>query len=83
MQQNATDSSSTRPDLPPQQAQALAGLLGGATITAVADSAVELRLGKIRGRLPKDLIGSAKLAILSLELLDPSLLLASEAATAA
>jgi len=37
MQQNATESASA--DLPPQQTRALAALLGGATITAVADSA--------------------------------------------
>ena len=37
MQQNATESASA--DLPPQQSRALAALLGGATITAVADSA--------------------------------------------
>jgi AcrR family transcriptional regulator len=37
MQQNATESA--RADLPPQQTRALAALLEGATITAVADSA--------------------------------------------
>jgi hypothetical protein len=37
MQQDTTESVSA--DLPPQQTRALAALLGGATITAVADSA--------------------------------------------
>lgn len=39
MQQNTTGAGSKRPDLPPQQAQALAALLGGATITSAAEAA--------------------------------------------